>query len=39
MTKLSLFLYAADALDSISTFCSAFGAIAVVGANKQNEAE
>ena len=30
MTKLSLFLYAADALDSISTFCSVFGAIAVV---------
>lgn len=30
MTKLSLFLYAADVLDSISTFCSAFGAIAVV---------
>ena len=30
MTKLSIFLYAADVLDSISTFCSAFGAIAVV---------
>ena len=29
MTKLSLFLYAADALDSISSFCSAFGVIAV----------
>lgn len=30
MTKLSLFLYAADALDSISTFCVAFGVIAIV---------
>ena len=30
MTKLSLFLYAADALDSISTFCGAFGVIAVI---------
>lgn len=30
MTKLSLFLYAADALDSISDFCIAFGAIAVI---------
>ena len=30
MTKLSLFLYAADALDSISTFCGAFGAIAAI---------
>ena len=30
MTKLSLFLYAADALDSISTFCVAFGVIAAV---------
>ena len=29
MTKLSLFIYAADALDSISTFCVAFGVIAV----------
>jgi len=29
MTKLSLFLYAADALDSISEFCVAFGVIAV----------
>ena len=28
MTKLSLFLYAADALDSISDFCVAFGVIA-----------
>ena len=28
MTKLSIFLYAADALDSISTFCGAFGVIA-----------
>ena len=30
MTKLSLFLYAADALDSISQFCVAFGVIAIV---------
>ena len=30
MTKLSLFLYAADALDSISTFCGAFGVIAII---------
>lgn len=30
MTKLSLFLYAADALDSIGAFCVAFGVIAVV---------
>lgn len=30
MTKLSLFLYAADALDSIADFCIAFGAIAVI---------
>ena len=30
MTKLSLFLYAADALDSISAFCGAFGVIAAV---------
>ena len=30
MTKLSIFLYAADVLDCISTFCGAFGAIAVV---------
>ena len=30
MTKLSLFLYAADTLDSISTFCGVFGAIAVI---------
>lgn len=30
MTKLSLFLYAADALDSISGFCVAFGVISVV---------
>jgi uncharacterized membrane protein YjgN (DUF898 family) len=30
MTKLSLFLYAADALDSISDFCIAFGVIAIV---------
>lgn len=30
MTKLSLFLYAADALDSLSDFCTAFGVIAVV---------
>ena len=30
MTKLSIFLYAADILDNISTFCGAFGAIAVV---------
>jgi len=30
MTKLSLFLYAADVLDSISMFCNAFGVIAVV---------
>ena len=30
MTKLSLFLYAADALDSISTYCAAFGVIAIV---------
>jgi len=29
MTKLSLFLYAADILDSISMFCNAFGVIAV----------
>ena len=29
MTKLSLFLYTADILDNISTFCSAFGVIAV----------
>ena len=28
MTKLSLFLYAADALDSIADFCVAFGVIA-----------
>lgn len=30
MTKLSLFLYAADALDSISHFCIAFGILAAV---------
>lgn len=30
MTKLSLFLYAADALDSISNFLVAFGVIAAV---------
>ena len=30
MTKLSLFLYAADALDSISDFCVAFGIIAAI---------
>lgn len=30
MTKLSLFLYAADALDSLSGFCTAFGVITVV---------
>ena len=30
MTKLSLFLYAADVLDNISTFCGAFSAIAIV---------
>lgn len=30
MTKLSLFLYAADALDSLSGFCTAFGVIAAV---------
>ena len=30
MTKLSLFLYAADALDSISGFCIAFGVLAAV---------
>lgn len=30
MTKLSLFLYAADALDSIGEFCVAFGVIAAI---------
>lgn len=30
MTKLSLFLYAADALDSIGEFCVAFGIIAAI---------
>lgn len=30
MTKLSLFLYAADILDNISTFCGAFGVIAII---------
>lgn len=30
MTKLSLFLYAADALDSISHYCIAFGILAAV---------
>lgn len=30
MTKLSIFLYAADALDSISCFCNVFGILAVV---------
>lgn len=30
MTKLSLFLYAADALDSISSFLTAFGVIAAI---------
>lgn len=30
MTKLSLFLYAADTLDSIADFCIAFGVVAVV---------
>ena len=30
MTKLSIFLYAADALDSISDFCIAFGVIAAI---------
>jgi len=30
MTKLSLFLYAADILDNISTFCSTFGVIAAI---------
>lgn len=30
MTKLSLFLYTADILDNISTFCSAFGVIAII---------
>ena len=30
MTKLSLFLYAADALDSIGDFCVAFGIIAAI---------
>ena len=30
MTKLSLFLYAADALDSLSCFCVGFGIVAIV---------
>ena len=30
MTKLSLFLYAADALDSIGEFCVVFGVIAAI---------
>ena len=30
MTKLSLFLYAADALDSLSGFCLGFGIIATI---------
>lgn len=30
MTKLSIFLYAADVLDSISCFCNAFGVLATV---------
>ena len=30
MTKLSLFLYAADILDNISTFCGTFGVIAII---------
>lgn len=30
MTKLSLFIYAADALDSIGEFCVAFGVIAAI---------
>ena len=30
MTKLSLFLYAADALDSLSCFCVGFGIVAII---------